>query len=206
MQINRRQLPCDKPTFLAKLNAYLDEMKAHALTEGVPAPFPAFEIMRTIYERGGAFEIVEEVIVSAQYATADNAVVNLQVEGEGAPRALTSASDPYMWILFQEWMAAGGKPADCPPPSPAEVEAALKQAVQTMLDAKARALGYDSIFTAVTYADEPSVPKFQQEGIALRAWRSTVWAQCLSMLSNVDAGGAVPTEAQLLAALPRPNL
>src|SRR5690606_25589695 len=52
----------------------------------------------------------------------------------------------------------------------AHLQTRLTEVVQQHLDAEARKLGYDSIFTAVTYA--PSAhPKFGQEGRAFLAWR-----------------------------------
>lgn len=99
----------------------------------------------------------------------------------------------------------GGQPfaADPAPPTPAQVRADLTSAVQGHLDAQAKALGYDSIATAVTYADEPAVPRFQAQGLAFRAWRSNVWEACIVHLAAVTAGTApVPTAAELIAALP----
>lgn len=60
--------------------------------------------------------------------------------------------------------------------------------VQRALNTKAKSFGYDDIRTAVTYADEPSVPKFQQEGIAFRAWRSACWEYCHAQLDAVEKG------------------
>ena len=79
----------------------------------------------------------------------------------------------------------------------------LIDAVQQHMDAAAKALGYDDIKSAVTYAEEPSVPKFQQEGQAFRAWRSQCWAAGYVVLSQVEAGQRpVPTAAELIAELP----
>ena len=84
----------------------------------------------------------------------------------------------------------------------------LQQGVQEHLDAQAREMGYDNVFTAVTYADEPAVPKFQAEGQALRAWRSLVWAKCYELLGDfvvATAAGqevAEPTLAGVVAQLP----
>lgn len=91
-----------------------------------------------------------------------------------------------------------------PPPLSVEQRIeALRVGVQEHLDAKARALGYDDIRTAVTYAEEPSVPKFQAEGQAMRAWRSLVWSKCYEVLAQWKAGEiAEPTQAELLALLP----
>lgn len=90
-----------------------------------------------------------------------------------------------------------------PPPSPAAIKAGLVASVQLHLDAAAQALGYDDIKSAVTYAEEPSVPQFQAECQALRAWRSQVWAACYEIMAEVEAEmRTVPTEAELLAELP----
>jgi len=86
--------------------------------------------------------------------------------------------------------------------TPARAAKALSRAIQAKLDAAAQALGYDSILAAISYADEPSVAKFQAEGVALRAWRSAVWAAVTPALDAVVNGGTVPTAAALLATLP----
>jgi hypothetical protein len=95
--------------------------------------------------------------------------------------------------------------SDYVPPAPtAEQIAAAKVAlIQRYMDQQAQALHYDDIKTACTYADEPSVPRFQQEGQAFRAWRSLVWATCYDILDQVNAGTrAIPTDDELIAALP----
>jgi hypothetical protein len=61
-------------------------------------------------------------------------------------------------------------------------------AIQSHLDGFAKSWGYDSIFTAVTYAEEPTVAQFQAEGQALRAWRSQVWAAAYTLLAEVQGG------------------
>lgn len=88
-----------------------------------------------------------------------------------------------------------------PEPEPLTSEQLIKaitRAVQRHLDEQARTLGYDNIFTAITYAGEPSVPKFQQEGLALRKWRSEVWAAGYELL----AAGEVLTPEAVLSRLP----
>lgn len=80
-------------------------------------------------------------------------------------------------------------------------------AVQQHLDELAQDYGYDSIASAVTYADEPAVPKFQAEGVAFRAWRSLVWAYCYAQLDAVANGDrAQPSIGELIAELPALNL
>lgn len=76
-------------------------------------------------------------------------------------------------------------------------------AYEEHMDDAARALNYDDIATACTYADEPAVTKFQVEGLAFRAWRSEVWATCYAILGEVNDGSrAIPTDEELLAELP----
>lgn len=82
-------------------------------------------------------------------------------------------------------------------------QAVLVFAVQAHLDETARAHGYDSIYTACTYADEPAVAQFETEGKALRAWRSLVWAYCHQVLADVlSAARDEPDAATLLMELP----
>lgn len=96
---------------------------------------------------------------------------------------------------------------DPPPPTPAEIQVAKVALVQGHMDAAARALRYDSIANAITYAEEPAVPKFQAEGIAFRAWRSLVWARCYEILAEVESGErGIPADEELIAALPELQL
>jgi hypothetical protein len=90
-----------------------------------------------------------------------------------------------------------------PEKTPDQIAAEKVAMVQAFMDAKARERNYDSIATAVTYAEEPAVPRFQAEGQAFRAWRSLVWNKCYEILDAVQAGTqAIPTDEELLAALP----
>lgn len=93
--------------------------------------------------------------------------------------------------------------ADQPPLTADEIKTALSVAVQDHMDAAAKAAGYDDIKSAVTYAEEPAVAKFQAEGLAFRAWRSLVWAACYAVMADVETGARpVPTALELIAELP----
>ena len=97
---------------------------------------------------------------------------------------------------------ANGRPIlqDPPGPTPEQIMSRLEVRVQQWLDAQARALGYDDIRSAVTYAEEPTVSKFQQEGQTLRRLRSLAWARCYEILNEIQAGQrSIPTEAELIA-------
>lgn len=83
------------------------------------------------------------------------------------------------------------------------LQKSLQAAVQKRIDAAAIGLGYDSALSAISYSGEPSVAKFQNEGRAVRAFRSQTWAACHIILEAVVKGErAEPTEAGLLAELP----
>jgi hypothetical protein len=74
-------------------------------------------------------------------------------------------------------------------------------AVQAHLDAAAQARGYDDIRSAVSYAEEPEVFAFMEEGRLFRRWRSKVWATCIAR----QAAGAAGSVEDLIAALPPLN-
>lgn len=100
---------------------------------------------------------------------------------------------------------ANGRPiaVDPDPLTAEQIKTLMANAVQVHMDAAAKARGYDSLLSAVSYADEAAVTTFQTEGKALRAWRSNVWAACYKLLAEVQAGTrAVPTAAQLIGLLP----
>ena len=76
-------------------------------------------------------------------------------------------------------------------------------AIQKHLDDLAVANGFDSIYTAVTYADEPSVKSFQDHGIAMRAWRSLVWESAYASLASFEERSEPqPSIAEVIAGLP----
>ncbi len=64
--------------------------------------------------------------------------------------------------------------------------------LQNYLDAKAKEYSYDNIMSAISYADEPSVPKFQREGRAFRKWRSLFWVAANQYAVSVLAGDLQP--------------
>ena len=144
-----------------------------------------------------------------QWADAAHTHINLLATfdtiGEVPFSASASDLEPHGVLLFNEASAGtfGVIAAYVPPVTPPVTEADYTQAVQDALDAKAKAFGYDGILSAVTYADDPTVPLFQHQGQALRAWRSQVWASCYATLAAVQAGTQTqPTIAELVASLP----
>ena len=85
----------------------------------------------------------------------------------------------------------------------ANTAADITGAVRQLLDSSAKARGYDSIVTAISYADESSVPAFQAEGIAFRAWRSRVWNYAYAQLGLMTSNArTTPSAIEFLAELP----
>lgn len=83
----------------------------------------------------------------------------------------------------------------------------ITASLQYHLDEKAREYGYDNIYTAVSYADEPSVLEFQIEGKAFREWRSLFWLESNRIKSEVINGTRdMPSLEDLLSELPKLNL
>ena len=79
----------------------------------------------------------------------------------------------------------------------------FSRSVQNKLDITASQWGYDSISNAVTYAEEPAVPRFQAEGQAFRAWRSACWEYCYRQLNLViSEQREMPSVEQLISELP----
>lgn len=92
---------------------------------------------------------------------------------------------------------------EAPQESPESVAARYEAAVQSVLDGAAKARGYDSLFTAISYAEEPAVPRFQADGQAFRRWRSLVWDYAHTELDAVLAGEKPqPDIDSFLASLP----
>lgn len=120
------------------------------------------------------------------------------IEPPEAPEGMFAAFVEGAWEFIAE-----PEPDEPEPESPEQIQVRLTAVIQGHLDAQARAMFYDSIFTAVTYAEEPIVPKFQIEGAALRAWRSLVWDYSYGVLAAVlSEERPVPTEEDLVAELP----
>lgn len=143
------------------------------------------------------------------YSANQNAFYTTAIHGDNIPGDAVKITEAEHAALIEGQSLgkriaadANGRPIlqDPPPPTAEQIMARLEARVQSWLDGQARALGYDDIKSAVTYAEEPAVPKFQQEGQALRRLRSLVWARCYEILNAVQAGQrSIPTEDELIA-------
>lgn len=86
-------------------------------------------------------------------------------------------------------------------PTAAQTEAALTAALNRHLDAVAGERRYDSRFTCALRAGFPG--PFQEEGQVFAAWMDACNMSAYQMMAEVKAGSReVPTEAELIAALP----
>ncbi len=143
-------------------------------------------------QEGGATLVRDEWLIPA-FATSDEPP---QVPEGKFPAFLDGA-----WVLLDEPepVAAPEQPVE----TPEQAKVRLARVVQNVLDTAAQAQDFDNIFTAVTYADEPAIARFQIMGAALRAWRSLVWAASYSVMDEVLVGSRpIPTEAELISELP----
>lgn len=70
-------------------------------------------------------------------------------------------------------------------------------AVQQLLDNHARSWGYDDMRSAVSYLGDPH-PRFAQEALALRDWRSSVWVYV------EQAAASAQTIEEFFSGLPQP--
>lgn len=110
----------------------------------------------------------------------------------------------YSRELYKRALAGEyGTIAPAPAKTSAQIQVEYTDLVQREMDRVARSKGYDDMKSAVTYADEPTVPKFQKEGQAFRAWRSQCWAYCYDQMDKVKAGQiAIPDPQTFLNGLP----
>ena len=80
--------------------------------------------------------------------------------------------------------------------TPEEIKAEIEQAIQKMLDDKAKELRYDNMMSARSYAgfDNP----FQTEAQALAVWCANCWL----VAGQMEASGEVYTVEEVLAQMP----
>lgn len=138
---------------------------------------------------------------SGLYIDAVEADINPVTGGPVIPAFATTAQPPktelgkaaYFVREQGKWeIRDTAQPLVAQAPQPAATTAKRVAMLRAMLsdyaDATARGMGFDSMAEAVTYADEPAVPRFQTQGAALRAWRSLLWEAFEMMEARYLAG------------------
>ena len=90
-----------------------------------------------------------------------------------------------------------------PPKTQEQVKAEITQAIQNMLDSKAKELRYDNIMSARSYAGFEN--PFQAEAQSLAVWCANVWAYMGDLESDVLNGAEMPTIEQILENAPKFN-
>jgi hypothetical protein len=89
-----------------------------------------------------------------------------------------------------------------PTQSDDQIKAILHVGINVHLNEKAQSFGFESIVTAVTYADEPAEINCQCYGRALREWRSLCWRVVFDAMNEWEAGGPEPSIEELIESLP----
>ena len=74
-----------------------------------------------------------------------------------------------------------------PAPTEAQIIAGYQAGVQSVLDAYAVSMKYESILSMASYANSTN-EQFKTEALAALAWRDNVWSSCYATLAAVQAG------------------
>jgi hypothetical protein len=92
-----------------------------------------------------------------------------------------------------------------PQPKMSDAIAAMIFDVQAWLDITAKANGYDSIASCISYKDS-SVAQWDADATAALAWRDAVWRACFQWQQSAQANppATFPTSAEVIAQLPHP--
>jgi hypothetical protein len=74
--------------------------------------------------------------------------------------------------------------------------------IQKILDTTAQEYGYDNILTAISYAMNPAVSKYMEEGQAFGDWRSLMWEKFYQLIED----DSVTTLDDIRQSLPEINI
>lgn len=91
--------------------------------------------------------------------------------------------------------------ADLAAEAQATVKTRLTNAIDAHIEARVRALGYNSAAHLATYVGS-TVEAWAAEAKAFIAWRDACWLAAFDYQADVLAGNAPPTEEAAIAALP----
>lgn len=164
-----------------------------------PEPFltlPLGTEVMTIYYSSSTRGFYDSGIHTSRQIPADAVAIsdNLRVQllaAESAGQVISTGTDGIPIAI------------DKPAPTQAELAVTYRAHIQAFMDAKAAEYGYTDLATAVTYADEPAVVKYQDEGKGLRAWRSLVWSYWYALVAEAEASNVeLPTLDDVRSNLP----
>lgn len=126
-----------------------------------------------------------------------------KLQQNGVKRLSDGASMPFAdgnmdYEEYKQWLSEGNTPE--PEFSEAEllskVKAEIEQAIQNMLDDKAKELRYDNMMSARSYAGFEN--PFQSEAQSLAVWCANCWLKA----GELEALGTVMTVEEVLARMP----
>ncbi|WP_127109949.1 hypothetical protein [Pararhodobacter zhoushanensis] len=83
----------------------------------------------------------------------------------------------------------------------ATLQAQITAAIDALVEAQARALGYNSAAACAGYRDS-TVPAWSAEAQSFIAWRDAVWIEAYAQQAAHAQAGTLPTADDVLAALP----
>ena len=121
----------------------------------------------------------------------------LSQDGNSAYRTLGNGSfESCLVIAIPADELATALPADLP--TQAQIVAELESAIQSYIDSKAQAKGYDSANSCISYINS-SNPTWKADATAMNTWRDAVWGAAYA-----DQASATPstTWTQVQAILP----
>jgi hypothetical protein len=114
----------------------------------------------------------------------------------------------YQWIDCNEdvkvgdsWNGENFIPKEEPIKTMEDILRDYKNLLKDFVNRKAREKQYDSALSIATYVNSTN-EQWKTEADAFIAWRDSVYIYALGVLGDVQNGGAAPSEAEFLAALP----
>lgn len=105
MRLHVNQLPCERTLFESRLAEYRSARTEHALTVGVPAPFPIYEIFRVIADHGGTVVIYDDTAAANPSVKERNKTRIDQKAGEVRLRYITDTPGQQGVYLVKERQA-----------------------------------------------------------------------------------------------------
>lgn len=156
--------------------------------------------MKIAINAQGRVLLVVEGLAQVPESLNGTALTAIELTDAEAAQLRTLQAGDYEGVQYTQGVLSGITRS--PEAQLARVRAQLEAVLDRQVDAVARSMGYTSGVSCASYTAS-SNPTFAAEASAFVAWRDTFWAAAIAVLAEVQAGTrAVPTEAELLAAMP----